>query len=170
MSNRYDFVGADSGTWRVTSMHTLCGAGLDPVPYVSASAHEADRGVLVAGWRLSGLKSNVRYATRHELGALQARQEPLNRPTAKRAALIPIKKTPAWWELAQDERRAIFEELSHHTAVGLEYLPAIARQLYHSRDLNEPFDFLTWFEYAPEHEGAFNTLLSRLRASRNLPG
>lgn len=30
----------------------------------------------------------------------------------------------------------------------------------------EPFDFLTWFEFAPEHESEFNTLLVQLRATK----
>ncbi len=51
--------------------------------------------------------------------------------------------------LAQDERRELLEETSHHIAIGLEYLPAIARRLYHGRDLDDTFDF-TWFEYAPQ--------------------
>ena len=46
----------------------------------------------------------------------------------------------------------------------MQYLPRIARRLYHSRDLAEPFDFLTWFEFAPEHEGAFDDLLAMLRS------
>ena len=81
--------------------------------------------------------------------SLVARQEMLHRPQATRAALIPIRKTAAWWDLAQDERRAIFEEQSRHIGIGMEYLPAVARRLHHSRELGEPFDFLTWFEYAP---------------------
>jgi len=60
----------------------------------------------------------------------------------------------------------VFEGQSQHTAIGLEYLPAIARQLYHCRDLGEPFDFLTWFEYAPEHADAFEALVARLRGTR----
>jgi len=48
----------------------------------------------------------------------------------------------------------------------MEYLPAIARRLHHSRDLGEPFDFLTWFEYAPEHSNIFEELVSRLRGTR----
>jgi hypothetical protein len=35
---------------------------------------------------------------------------------ATRAARIPIRKTGEWWSLAQDERRAIFEERSKHVA------------------------------------------------------
>ena len=68
--------------------------------------------------------------------------------------------------MPQDERRAIFEEISHHTEIGLAYLPAVARRLHHCRDIGEPFDFLTWFEFAPEHEAAFDALLAQLRATR----
>ena len=71
----------------------------------------------------------------------------------------------AWWDLAQDERRAIFEEQSRHIGIGMEYLPAVARRLHHSRELGEPFDFLTWFEYAPEHADAFEELVRRLRST-----
>jgi len=46
---------------------------------------------------------------------------------------------------------------------GVEYLPAVARRLHHGRDLGEPFDFLTWFEFAPEHAAAFDELVLRLR-------
>ncbi len=40
----------------------------------------------------------------------------------------------------------------------------MARRLHHSRDLGEPFDFLTWFEFTPEHAKAFDELVARLRA------
>jgi hypothetical protein len=65
--------------------------------------------------------------------------------------------------LSQDERRRLFQESSHHVATGLEYLPAIARRLHHGRDLGGPFDFLTWFEFAPEHTSASEELVNRLR-------
>jgi chlorite dismutase len=107
--------------------------------------------------------SNERYVSRSEHDALAAQQEPLGREGSTRAALIPITKSEAWWELAQDERRQIFEERSHHIATGLGYLPAIARRLHHGRDLGEPFDFLTWFEFGPEHADAFEELVGRLR-------
>ena len=111
--------------------------------------------------------SNVRYVARAEQRALLARQAALGRPEARRAALIPIKKSSAWWDLPQDERRRIFEESSHHIATGLKYLPAIARRLHHCRDLgdSEPFDFLTWFDYAPEHAQAFEDLVGELRVT-----
>ncbi|MBE5472681.1 hypothetical protein E3G67_004639 [Mycobacteroides abscessus] len=114
-------------------------------------------------WILRGVTSNLRYTRQDEAVSLAARQEPLGRAPATRAALIPITKSDAWWQLAQDARREILEESSHHIAVGLEYLPAIARRLHHGRDLGAEFDFLTWFEYRPEDSDAFEDLVHRLR-------
>ena len=116
-------------------------------------------------WHLRGITSHLRYTTASEARQLKAVQPPLGRPEATRAALIPIRKCADWWRMAQDERRAIYEERSRHTSIGMEYLPRIARRLHHCRDLGEPFDFLTWFEFAPEDEAAFDELLARLRAS-----
>jgi chlorite dismutase len=118
-----------------------------------------------ARWLLRGVVSNERYVTREEREGLKAVQEGLGRPAATRAALIPIRKVPAWWDLAQDERRAILEEQSQHIRIGMRALPAIARRLHHSRDLGEPFDFLTWFEYAPGDSAAFEDLVGKLRAT-----
>jgi hypothetical protein len=70
-----------------------------------------------------------------------------------------------WWDLPQDERRAIFEERSRHVADSMKYMPAIARRLYHARDLGEPFDFLTWFEHAPRDTDLFEDLVRMLRAT-----
>ena len=92
-------------------------------------------------------------------------QPPLGRPESTCAALIPIRKSQSWWDLPQDTRRDLLETQGRHIAIGLEYLPAIARRLHHSRDLGEPFDFLTWFEFAPEHTPTFDHLLARLRQS-----
>ena len=67
--------------------------------------------------------------------------------------------------MAQDERRAIFEDRSRHISTSLRYLPRIARRLHHGRDLGAEFDFLTWFEYAPSDAAAFEELVGLLRAS-----
>ena len=166
MNNHYSFIGGTEGQWRVTSCEAVVGAPLELVQMVkvvnSPSINLAQRG----SWVLQGFTSNVRYAERHEINQLRAKQEGLNRPASVCAALIPIKKSPEWWAMSQEERRAIFETQSHHTEIGLAYLPEIARQLHHSRDLGEPFDFLTWFEFAPEHTASFNKLLTQLRASK----
>lgn len=155
------FVGGETGLWRVEAMHTLAGPPLPPVEYL-----QIERGpVWRAGtWCLSGIGSNLRYTTRSERDLLQERQEGLGRPDAICAALIPIRKTAEWWEMAQDEREAIMRR-ARHTPIGAEYLPAVARKLYHSRDLSEPFDFLTWFEFAASAAAQFDELLGLLRAS-----
>ncbi|MEE7462167.1 chlorite dismutase [Methylobacterium fujisawaense] len=166
-----EFTGGDRGPWRVTRAEATVGARLEEVASVSVglvnesedAGHLASSGV---AWRLRGAISNLRYTTRDEADRLQSLQAALDRPSATHAALIPIKKSQQWWDLAQDERREIFEETSKHTTIGMRYLPAIARRLHHSRDLREPFDFLTWFEFAPEHEADFEALLSNLRATR----
>ena len=116
-----------------------------------------------ASWCVRGVTSNDRYVTRDEKSRLVEKQPGLGRAEATCAALIPIQKSAAWWDLTQDERRAILETRSRHIEIGLGYLPAIARRLHHSRDLGEPFDFVTYFEYAPEDTAAFDELLARLR-------
>ena len=100
---------------------------------------------------------------RAEKAALDPVTPSLGRLEATRAAIIPIRKSPAWWALPQDERRAIFEQRSHHIEDSLAFLPRIARRLYHARDLGQPFDFITWFEFAPEHARAFDELVAMLR-------
>ncbi|HSM80334.1 MAG TPA: chlorite dismutase family protein [Nodosilinea sp.] len=166
MSNRYAFIGGSQGPWRVTEIRGVVGAGLEPAERLDVINSALESPPVGSAWMLQSVVSNVRYAKRQELDTLRAVQPTLNRAEAVVAVLIPIKKTAQWWALAQDERRAIFEEESHHTAVGLEYLPEVARQLHHCRDLEEPFDFLTWFEFAPEHTAAFDGLLQRMRQSR----
>ena len=116
-----------------------------------------------AAWVLRGMNSYERYVIREEKERLAAVQPPIGRPQATCAAWIPIKKSAAWWQLPQDERRAIFEDRSSHIATGLRYLPAVARRLHHSYDLDEPFDFLTWFEYAPADSDRFEELVRALR-------
>jgi hypothetical protein len=155
------FTGGRDGEWDVTSIHAVAGATLlhcDRLA-VTDTLSESD-----AIWSLAGAISNLRYTTSAERAGLQAKQSGLGRTEARRAALIPISKSAAWWAMAQDERLAIYAR-SQHTAIGMDYLPAVARRLHHSRDLEEPFDFLTWFEFAAEDEPQFDHMLVRLRAS-----
>lgn len=166
MTNKYQFAGGGYGLWKVTRMMAYRGQPMEAVKRVHIVNGEIESLPADSKWVLRGLTSNVRYATAAEIETVRAKQPAIGRPEATCAALIPIKKSVAWWDLAQDERRAIFEEASHHNAIGLEYLPAIARRLHHSRDIGEPFDFLTWFEFAPEHKAAFEELVTRLRASK----
>lgn len=159
------FAAGDRGRWRIDSVSPVIGQSLPPAARLDVIEGHDTLGDRAQAWTLRGSTSNTRYTTRQEVDAMASRQEGLNRPMATRAALIPIRKNDAWWSLAQDERRAIFEEQSHHVAIGIEYLPAVARRLHHSRELGEPFDFLTWFEYAPSDSAAFEKLVERLRAT-----
>ena len=158
-------LGGETGLWTVTGIAEISGAGLVPASRLDVLDVPPDAPLPAAVWTLRGFPSNQRYANRAEDTALKAIQAPLARADAVCAALIPIRKSERWWAMPQDERRAIFEEKSHHTAIGLDYLPGVARRLIHCRDIGEPFDFLTWFEFAPEHEAAFDELLRRLRGT-----
>lgn len=158
----FDFTGDTSGEWEVISMKTVKGDSLPPVSHLTKT-----KGDLVQSqsgiWTLKGIVSNLRYTEKEEKEKLVAIQEDLGRPTATFAAFIPIRKSEDWWNLAQDERRKIMENKSQHTQTGMKYLPAIARKLFHSRDIGQPFDFLTWFEHAPTDAEAFEELLYILR-------
>jgi chlorite dismutase len=166
-SRLFSFVGGSVGGWSVIATKCLIG---NPFPsatcldVVSGAAAVTGRGAV---WVLRGVTSNTRYVTATERAALVAKQVDVGRSEATRAALILIRKTAAWWNLPQDERRRILEESSKHITIGLKYLPSIARRLHHCRDLgsDEPFDFLTWFDYAPEDAQAFDELARELRAT-----
>ena len=160
---RVNFTAATTGEWKIDGIRAIGGPTLPGAPTLSRLEGPEFTTPGDAAWVLRGVRSNERYLGREEKRQLASVQEGLGRAASRRAALIPIRKSDAWWELAQDERRAIFEERSAHIAIGSRYLPAIARRLYHGRDLGEPFDFLTWFEFAPEHAGAFDELVGRLR-------
>lgn len=159
------FAGARTGAWRVTRMETIIGSQLPPVRFLNITSEAPSGGDI--DWVLRGITSNERYVTRDEKSALVAKQEGLGRPGSKCAAFIPIQKSPEWWGLPQDERRRVFEEQSTHVKIGLMFIPGIARRLHHCRDLGpeEPFDFLTWFEYAPPDSAAFDDLVAQLRSS-----
>lgn len=169
MSTRlFFFIGGNTGPWRVAGMKVIAG---EPLPVVrrleiaSGSEIPSDSN---AAWVLRGITSNERYVVRNEeRRELVARQQGLGRPEATCAAMIPIRKNVAWWSLTQDERQSVFEEQSKHARIGLQYFPELARRLHHCRDISEsePFDFLTWFEYTPADEVAFNQLLAALRAT-----
>jgi len=166
MSTTFTYVGGNRGSWRVVDQHTVVGSGLARVARVEVvNGLPSGKRALPSGvsWALTGVTSHFRYAERAEIEQMQMSQPVLGRPEATCAALIPIRKSPEWWALAQDERRRIFEASSHHTQIGMGFLPAVARRLHHCHDLGGPFDFLTWFEYAPEDAAAFENLVGQLR-------
>jgi hypothetical protein len=166
MTNRaFWFAGGDTGEFRVLRMTAVRGAPIAEVARVTYRDAPSVPQELAARWVYRGVTSNLRYTTRPEKTVLAAQPNELG--SRRRAALVLIKKNDAWWELTQDERRAVFEDQSQHIAKSLRYVPAIARKLHHCRDLGteEPFDFLTWFEFQPKDEPTFDELVATLRAS-----
>jgi len=163
MADPIVFSGGPHGNWKVLRQGPLKGAGLARVAFVERGSTPGAG----AAWTLSGVTSNLRYTNAAEKKVLDATPSILAKPGATRAALIPVTKSAAWWAMAQDERRAVLEERSHHIAIGSEYLSLVSRQLVHCRDqANAEFDFLTWFEFKPEDEGRFDELLLKLRATQ----
>jgi chlorite dismutase len=159
------FLAGDSGDWHIKDINAYRGESLPSAARLSRSRADAPMHDGHRAWSLQGFTSNLRYTERDELRRLREQQEGLGRIDSLCAALIPIRKNEAWWALAQDERRAIFESHSRHIGIGLNYLPEIARQLIHCRDIDDRFDFLTWFEFKPEHADLFDRLLEQLRAT-----
>lgn len=160
----WSFSGGDHGQWRVTAVDAITGATLATTARLDI-VNGAPSGP--AAWTLQGVTSNERYVQQDEKQKLVVIQQGLGRPSSTQAALIPIRKNAAWWALTQEERRDILETRSQHIGIGLRYLPAIARRLHHCRDLaaEQGYDFLTWFEFTPEHANAFNELLAALRST-----
>jgi len=163
----FTFVAGDSGHWKITNSVPIIGEGLPLARKLDVVNGAVSELPARAHWLLRGVTSNDRYVTRAEKDQLTATQPALGRAEADCAALIPIRKNSKWWALTPEERRRIFEEQSHHTATGLKYVPAVARRLHHCRDLgtDEPFDFLTWFEFAKADSSAFDRLVAELRAT-----
>lgn len=163
----FTFVGGKVGAWSVVEIKAIAGRALpavDKLDIVNGDVRPWSDG---AKWLLRGVTSNERYATGAEKDQLAKKQVALGRAHATHCALIPIRKSAMWWSLPQDERRAIFEERSRHVTIGFKYLPAVARRLHHCRDLgeNEPFDFLTLFDYSKADAAAFDEMLAELRAT-----
>lgn len=125
-----------------------------------------------AGFR--GMVRHLNYtdqAQRAELQRISAQELPP--PLQSLAVLIPIRKTPAWWALAQDERQAHFAAASreNHASIGQRYAAKIHRRLYHASyfdDLPE-YDFLTYFEFEEKDRMIFKSLLRELRDTAKNP-
>lgn len=92
------FVGGDLGAWDVERITAVRGDVLAAVPRLSAL--EGPNAPLPddAEWALRGVTSNERYTSRAEQEALKATSPPLGRADATAAALIPVRKSPEWWQ------------------------------------------------------------------------
>ncbi len=162
------FVGGKTGSMLVVYHTTISGPPIARVDAVDMIAGIAGDLPADAAWAFHGVTTNDRYTTRVEKTELTSKQVAVGRPEATHAALILLRKRAEWWALGQDERRAILEDDSHHIAIGMRYLPAVARRLLHCRDLGDeaPFDFIGFLDFAPESAAAFEEMLAQLRATR----
>ncbi len=132
--------------YAVSSVRAVAGASPDLLPGAVMLRVEGDPSdPLLADENINGkISFLLRGATRHlqytgagQRTELNARSRAELDPSPGTAAvLIPIKKSEAWWALAQDERQAHFQRTGSaegHTAIGLRYADKIFRRLYHCR-------------------------------------
>ena len=104
--------------------------------------------------------SKAHYAAANGLPALPASSGPVL------AVIIPLRKTAAWYALPHDQRKA---KIPAHVDLGVPFIPAIHRRLFHSRDYSKDYDFLTYFEFRAADEPQFRQLCQALRDPKRNP-
>jgi hypothetical protein len=95
--------------------------------------------------------------------------------------IIPIRKTPEWWEKSPLDRHAYFyphadpatgTRVKGHARAAEAGIPTIFRRLYYNPDgpgRADEFDFITYFECADEHVETFDQICRALRDERQNP-
>ena len=143
------FVAGFEGLWMIEGMTAPVGEPLPPAARLSVvEGPEAE--VAEGRWVLRGVVAGQGEDARPD-------QLPLGRPDARCAALLAVRMSPEWWARAEDDRRAL--------SANIEHGPAISRRIHRARDRDEPFDVLTWFEFAPDLQAELNGVVGRLRDS-----
>lgn len=160
----FNYIGGSTGPWRVTQILTHSGQALKPVSHVDIITGRLGRLPVKPAWILRAVVSSTRYITREEPGRLGPFWPIPAGMDCTCAALILIRKSTEWWNLAFEERREILEARSRRLATRLRLLPKFLGRLQLNRYLGEPFDFVTWFEYAPQDTTIFDDVLGALRA------
>jgi hypothetical protein len=157
-----------------------CRAVIGPVPTIGPdleamlrieSAEPVHLPGIDPGHVFRGTAQHLNYTAAPQRADLEARSRPPIESPGTVCVMIPIAKSPAWWKLTPDERTACFQQASQHhqhAAIGAPYVERIYRKLYHSRynggpESPIPYDFVTYFEFEPEHTQAFQDLLTGLR-------
>jgi len=87
------FQAGPSGPWVIERLEPVIGETLAVAPSLTVTQGQVDTGSAV--WTLQGATSNERYVERPERHRLTEVQQPLGRPEATCAALIPIRKSEA---------------------------------------------------------------------------
>ncbi|HWC11967.1 MAG TPA: hypothetical protein VG455_12175 [Acidimicrobiales bacterium] len=141
------FVAGFDGQWLVEGIRARAGEPLAPaarLAIVEGAAAETAEG----RWVLRGVVAGQGEDAR-------ADQLPLGRPEARCAVLVAVRMAPAWWQHAEDDRRAL--------SANIEHGPTISRRIHRARNRDEPFDVLTWFEFAPDQQAEVDEMVARLR-------
>jgi hypothetical protein len=156
--------------YRVEAVHTLRGAPLRGIavgaPFVRL---ESTLELPAGGGDLIGVTQQLLYTRAAERPDLITTATP---GADAVCVVIPLTKSEAWWQLALDERDAMFRGSTRpgHIEVGLAYARSIVRKLYHARPLSGAgFDFVTYFEFHPADRAKFEALLSALRDPERNP-
>ena len=160
-----NYIGGSTGSWRVDRVTTHSGAPLKMATHVEIVKGRIVRPPMGSSWILRGVVKNTRFVTREERPVLEPRYLVQGPVESTCAALIPIRKSAAWWNLDQHERQEIIEDRSRQLGRGMRFLPAIARRFLYGTDLGEPFDMVTWFEYSSRDQAIFDDLAGALRSS-----
>jgi hypothetical protein len=100
---------------------------------------------------------------------------------ARNAIILPINKTPQWWEKTVLDRHVYFYphhdpaagcQVTGHVQAAEAGIATIFRRLYHNPDAYRragEFDFVTYFECADEHLPVFDQICRALRDERHNP-
>jgi hypothetical protein len=161
----FQYIGGSTGPWRVTNVTTVCGAPLKPASHLEIIQGRLDRFPPHCSWILRGVAKNTRFYTQEERVASKAQRIVPGLSAATCAALIPIRKSSEWWSMNIQDRQEIIEARTSHIDRAFRLIPAMARRLLYGRDLGEPFDLVTWFEYAPKDAKIFDDLAATMRSS-----
>ena len=143
------FVAGSEGLWLIEGMSAPVGEPLPPAARL-AVVEGAEAEIAEGRWVLRGVVAGQGEDAR-------ADQLPLGRPEARCAALVAVRMAPAWWERAEEDRRAL--------SANIEHGPAVSRRIHRARDRDEPFDVLTWFEFPPDRQPEVDEIAARLRDS-----
>lgn len=156
--------------YRIEELRTLSGAPLAGLEVGSELFRiETLLGPPPGAGELLGVTQHLGYQTAVERLELAPPSPPGGDP---HIVVIPISKSSAWWDLAHDQRNAVFRDHAPrgHVHVGRLYVSRIHRKLYHARYLPASgWDFITYFEFARERIADFRALVSGLRDTTQNP-
>ena len=125
---------------------------------------------------LGGAVRNPRYSSA-EMQHYSQKHSPLRRSgrLTRNAILMPIRKTPEWWQLSPLERQVYFYPhvdkdsgcpVKGHAQAAEKGIASLYRRMYHNPDGYErpnEFDFLAYFECDDEALPVFDHVLGALR-------